>query len=537
MLAGHLRGTPFLLLVSVLASAIMITSAHHIAIYARYSSDVQNPASADDQIEVCRKYVAEKFANADLVQIFSDAALTGTTMDRPGLDALLDAVKAGHVRLIVAEGLDRLSRTLKDIAEIYEIVTYYGAELWTVFEGHITELHIGLKGTMNALVLKDMRARIRRGQAGRVSAGYVHSVAYGYDIVRGVVDSRGRNVNGIRKINEAEAVVIRRIFDEFIAGRKIRAICRGLNRDGIPARNGGIWRGPMITANSARSQGIIHKELYTGLVYYNRTRNAINPLDLTKKSIANPKSDWVVSYVPDLRIIDDDTWHAAQTEIGRRTEKAPEVTEPKTPMQHNQHALTGWIMCGWCGSPKSIANQGRYLCSGHRYEKSCKNSRGTKESVLMTAVFDALHKHIKTGPDFSPAFRQAFSAEDQRQHELRILESELQARISNLMDAVETGVKADAKHRILRLQAQLAHLRREMERRPDVVLPTETDIRAALAKKVQTIEMGRDIKQMRRMFKHLLKTVTLTPIAGQRCGEDIAIALADDWPGFWRMRL
>jgi hypothetical protein len=60
-------------------------------------------------------------------------------------------------------GLDRLSRDQEDIAAIYKRLRHSDIRVLTFAEGEISELHVGLKGTMNALFLKDLALKIRRG--------------------------------------------------------------------------------------------------------------------------------------------------------------------------------------------------------------------------------------------------------------------------------------------------------------------------------------------------------------------------------------
>jgi hypothetical protein len=50
-------------------------------------------------------------------------------------------------------------------------VSFAGAQIGTLAEGEVTELHVGLKGTMGALFLKDLRDKTRRGLEGRVREG------------------------------------------------------------------------------------------------------------------------------------------------------------------------------------------------------------------------------------------------------------------------------------------------------------------------------------------------------------------------------
>ena len=134
-------------------------------IYARYSSDVQSEASIEDQIRLCRERVQQE--NGTVVDVYADYAISGGSVrNRPGMQALLDQAKSGRFDHVVAEALDRVSRDQEDIAAIYKRLRHSDIRLLTLAEGEISELHVGLKGTMNALFLKDLALKIRRGQRG-----------------------------------------------------------------------------------------------------------------------------------------------------------------------------------------------------------------------------------------------------------------------------------------------------------------------------------------------------------------------------------
>jgi site-specific DNA recombinase len=197
------------------------------AIYARYSSDLSRDASIEDQVRLCRQY-AER-AGWTVAEIFEDRAISGASAIRPGYQSLLAAVADGRIDIVLAEALDRLSRDQEDIAALFKRLRFLGVRLVTVSEGEIGDLHIGLKGAMNALYLKDLADKTRRGLKGRVRAGRSGGgLCYGYDVVPG--EERGG-----RTINAGEAAIVRRIFTEFAAGRSPKAIARRLNDDGIPA--------------------------------------------------------------------------------------------------------------------------------------------------------------------------------------------------------------------------------------------------------------------------------------------------------------
>jgi Resolvase, N terminal domain len=102
---------------------------------------------------------------------FSDQAISGSTFFRPGYQKLPEGRREREFDVVVAEALDRLSRDQEHVAALYKQMTFAGIELFTVAEGPIKELHAGLKGTMNALFLKDLALKTHRGLRGRVGAG------------------------------------------------------------------------------------------------------------------------------------------------------------------------------------------------------------------------------------------------------------------------------------------------------------------------------------------------------------------------------
>ena len=118
--------------------------------------------------------------------------------------------------IVLAESLDRFSRDQEDTAGLFKRLTFPGVNIVTLAEGEITHLHVGFKGTMNALFLKDLADKTRRGLRGRVEAGKSGGgFCYGYRVVRSVT---GTTVTtGEREIEPNEAAVVERIFREFVA--------------------------------------------------------------------------------------------------------------------------------------------------------------------------------------------------------------------------------------------------------------------------------------------------------------------------------
>ena len=152
-------------------------------IYARFSTDMQRDASIEDQIRSCREHAARQ--GLEVVDVYSDKAISGASLMRSGIQKLLRDAQMSAFDVVLSEGLDRLSRNQADIASIYQKLQFRDVVIETVSEGVISEMHIGLKGTMSALYLKDLAQKTKRGLEGRILQGRSGGGnAYGYDVIR-----------------------------------------------------------------------------------------------------------------------------------------------------------------------------------------------------------------------------------------------------------------------------------------------------------------------------------------------------------------
>ncbi len=167
----------------------------HAALYARYSSDQRRAASIEDQFRVCREHAERE--DWKIAGCYRDSAISGDSVIlRPGIQGLLEDARRGLFEVVVAEALDRVSRDQADVATLYRHLQFAGVMIVTLSEGEINELHVGLKGTMNALFLKDLAAMTRRGLRGRVEAGKSGGgICYGYDVVK-LLDAAGEPIRG-----------------------------------------------------------------------------------------------------------------------------------------------------------------------------------------------------------------------------------------------------------------------------------------------------------------------------------------------------
>jgi DNA invertase Pin-like site-specific DNA recombinase len=107
-----------------------------VAIYARYSSDNQRDASIADQLRVCREFATRQGWTG--VQEFTDHAISGATLLRSGLQALMRDALNQRFDIVLAEALDRFSRDQEDTAGLFKRLTFAGVNIVTLAEGDIT---------------------------------------------------------------------------------------------------------------------------------------------------------------------------------------------------------------------------------------------------------------------------------------------------------------------------------------------------------------------------------------------------------------
>ena len=131
------------------------------AIYAHFSSDAQSEHPIEDQVRHCTARAERE--GWTVVEAYADYALSGTTAGRPRFQQLIADARAGRFDVVLAESLDRLSRDQEDVAGFFKRVRFAGVRIVTLTKGDISELHVGLKGTMAALFLQDFAQKTHRG--------------------------------------------------------------------------------------------------------------------------------------------------------------------------------------------------------------------------------------------------------------------------------------------------------------------------------------------------------------------------------------
>lgn len=501
-----------------------------VALYARYSSDNQSDSSIEDQFRLCREHaVREKW---EITGTYHDAAISGASMIlRPGIQSLLQDAQRGRFDVVLGEALDRISRDQADVATLFKHLHFAGVQIITLAEGEISELHVGLKGTMNALFLKDLAVKTHRGLRGRVEKGKAGGgLCYGYRVAK-KLDANGELIRGHREIVAEQAAVVRRIFRAFAAGKSPKAIAVELNKEGTPGPLGRAWGDTSIQGHVSRGTGILNNELYAGVLVWNRQRFVKDPATGKRVSRPNPESQWIRNEVPHLKIVNDSLWQRArerQQQIAAIFGPNPANTrEGRAKRLHLANRpvslLSGLLTCGCCGGKIGILTPNRYGCLNHHRRGTCDNNRTITREKIEARVLTGLQDRLVSSEAVAEAVR-AYAEETNRLKHDRRAKAETDRRalqkieraIAGILAAIEDGLyQPSMKARMDGLERQKAEIAERLAQAPaDIpdVHPNVANVyRRNVARFTEALDDSDGGRGAAQALRSLIGEIVLTP--------------------------
>ena len=176
------------------------TKENRCVLYARYSSDLQQDKSIDDQLASLRERA--KQLGWTVVEEYADRALSGTSIKREGLLRLLDDAKLEKFDIVMSEGLDRISRNQTDSHFFFQTMEFLDIQIYTLADnGFLDAMHVTFRSLQHAQYIKTLGLNVRRGQVSIIKDGRASGrPLYGYKILRDVSQLRG-----LWEIDEAQA--------------------------------------------------------------------------------------------------------------------------------------------------------------------------------------------------------------------------------------------------------------------------------------------------------------------------------------------
>jgi site-specific DNA recombinase len=197
----------------------------------------------------------------------------------------------------------------------------------------------------------------------------------------------------IRVVNEAEASIVREIFELYASGLGITKVAKQLNDRGVPAPR----QNPLGWSPCAIRE-MLRRPLYHGQIIWNASQKIVR--EGTKRRRQRSEQELIKVAAPHLTIVPDVLWTAVQTRLARLENRSwPHLrgTPPK-------YLLTGVVRCAMCGGPLTVAGPGTsrregrfYVCSYHRKRgsKICKNGTLAPQHVLDQEIRKAIAKTLQ----------------------------------------------------------------------------------------------------------------------------------------------
>lgn len=422
-----------------------------VAGYIRVSTITQKDNwSVDVQREKALQFAAKL---NDPIELY-DEVKSGRSLERPELNRLIRDIESKKITKVWVVEFSRLSRDVEDSAFLSRLFQKYHVELYVLdqfvdLSKSDTRFLYNINAAVNTKSSDDTSERVKRTKLQQKKAGaFVHSTLYGYSHK---YDERGK---AVWFINESEAQVIKRIFQEYGKGVSLSRIAKALEDEKVPQRRGKLWTAVTVT------KLLQHPE------YFGLTKDEDGQL---------------IKSVIYESILD-------QQDYGRLTYQKSARKKPRENFRVAQHVLSGILSCSYCGArfyPNRVRRGNSiYERLAHKNEtgrhQECTQSPKYFDLQRTDKLIENIYKVAFSRIDHVTTFLKNLKAEIfQTEQELDVTRSrvekevaELEVQRKRLVDAVADGSFEprdirDSISEIKRIKAekedQLVRLRQKLE--------------------------------------------------------------------------
>lgn len=362
-----------------------------VAIYIRVSTHWQVdkdslPVQRRDLINYCKLVLG-----TDNYVVFEDPGYSAKNFERPDFQRMMARVRAGEFSHVLVWKLDRISRNLLDFTTLYEELQDLGVTFVSKNEQFDTSTAIGEAMMKIILVFAELERKttservsaimLSRASDGKWNGG---RVPFGYDY-----DKEEKQFI----INEAEARVVKLIYDLYDERHSLLAVSKELNERGYHSRRGVAWS-PVTVGN------LIRNPFYIGTFRYNYR-------DESKKTFGfKPENDWILYEDHHPQLVTHEQWNRVVGQM--RSQRRGQPGSGRTFNRGNIHIFAGLLTCGYCGSlmrasqdrpRKSGWRPSIYACSRKRTHNDCPN-KYISDTVIGPFVLNYIANIIKARKSF-----------------------------------------------------------------------------------------------------------------------------------------
>ena len=358
-------------------------SLYRVAIYIRLSKeDLEKEHSDESESVINQKNLLLQFIEKNrmnLVDIYIDDGVSGTSFDRPDFNRLIRDIEAGRINMVITKDLSRLGRDY--ILSGYYVEKYF-PEHKVRYIALLDNIDTGIdssgndiapfKSVLNDMYAKDISKKIKSVLRSKKEMGlFVGKEApYGYTKAP---DNKYQLI-----IDEPAARIVKEIYEKYLQGYGTSQIANDLSSRNIPipSVHKEINRGnksPKYGLWSNRTvKHILENETYTGCL----VQNKYNKLSYkSKKMIETPEELWIKIEDAHEAIIDKETWERVQKLL---------IRSKGTRTRNESYILSGLIKCHECKSGIGIAKKDN---RGYSYGRCLRYAKYSKFHVCTPHSF------------------------------------------------------------------------------------------------------------------------------------------------------
>lgn len=481
-----------------------------VAIYARYSSDLQRMESISAQVRACTYLCEQK--GYEIVHIYKDEARSGRNDQREQFQQMIADSAKGIFDTVLVHKLDRFSRDAADTLYYSKLLTKNHVKLLSVTEsfddtpeGCMMKMVIM---AMNQFYVMNLARETKKGQMENAYQCLTNGGrgALGYDVV-----------NKRFVINEQEAEAVRLIFKMYDEGAGYRKIIDRLHLLGFRTKlNHEFTKASLYT--------ILKNPKYCGTYVYNRAASAdINGKRCPNRQKRLDEQVIIENGVPE--IVSKEVWNRVQERLGYNQHHGSSFQAKRL------YLLTGKIRCGLCGGAyhgncrKPARNRPDYFsyrCCNRdtRHLNYCKNREIEKGEIegfvlnqiehhffndsLIPMLTKRLNEYISTNREDSGESRAAY----ERQL------GELEKQRKNLVDAItQTGLSDTFTEKLQQVEGSIKQIHAELSRLKCQAVPpviTEEMVRAYYSKFKDYAHSG-DLGKVKQVVQAYVEVVEVFP--------------------------
>ena len=366
-----------------------------VAAYCRVSTDREEQEHSFETQKAMYTEMIMMKPTWQMAGIYADEGITGTVAKkRPGFMKMIEDCRKGKIDMIVTKSVSRFSRNNLECLMYVRELKQLGIPIIFEKEGINTiqvssELLLTLFGALSQAESESISMNVKLGIRQSLKNG---NVRFSYKTFLGY----RKGADGQPEIVPEQADIVRRIYNDFLAGATYLEIAKRLTEENVPTMGGGNrWF-------SERIKSILKNEKYKGDALLQKTYIT----DPISKRVKKNNGELPMYYVENSHpaIVERRIFDRVQEEIARRAgKKKVKQTGTKTELGRysGKYALTELLYCGECGTPYRRCTWSRdgkkkivWRCvSRLDYgKKYCKNSPSVEESRLHNAIAAAITK-------------------------------------------------------------------------------------------------------------------------------------------------